>query len=190
VRHRGFTLIEILMVVVIIAILVGLLVPSVALLQRMRSKAVTERLLNNVVFAMTKYMDANPVIDPATEAVLNCAPPHQSEPWPLLGLGSVRYLELPHRSLGDGAGRRVQAPADGRTILDGFSTPIVVRLAFETVNNRRVLSRMEIASRNGSNHAAYPDPDDIIWRYDSERDAAGSLSADEFRNAGKFWRMR
>ncbi len=185
-RRSAFTLIEILVVVGIVAVLVALTVMSVSLLNRMRAQATTSRLLDNVVFSMTKYLDANPVFAPAALADFNASP---SRPWKYLGVGSNRLLELSAKSLGTATGAGVTSIQDAETILDGWGTPLVFRITQgPTINGRTVPARIEIASRGRTTQTPYPDADDLIWRYDA--DGSPGLTGDDARFVGRFWRKQ
>jgi len=185
-QRRAFTLIELLVVITIIATLMGLLLAGLSVLQRMRAKATTERLLTNVVYAMTQYIDANPAFDATAVADLNGTP---SKAWKYLGRNGNRYLELRSGELGDANGKRGANPQTADTIIDGFGLPLVVRITQGgLLNQRRLLARVEIASRAGSGAGAYPDADDLIWRFDA--DGSTGLSTAEARNVGKFWRKQ
>ncbi len=170
----------------IIAGLIALTVSSVAILNRMRAQTTTDRLLSNVVFAMTKYLDANPVFAPAALADFNASP---SQPWQYLGTGSDRLLEIPLKQLGAASGARATSQQDAATILDGWGTPLVFRITQgPTINGRTVPARIEIASRGKTTQDPYPDSDDIIWRYDA--DGSSGLTGDDARFVGKFWRKQ
>lgn len=56
-RRRGFTLIEMLVVVVVIAILAGVLLPAMSVIRKKRSQTSTYKQLNNLGNAISRYMD-------------------------------------------------------------------------------------------------------------------------------------
>lgn len=185
-RRPGFTLIELLITLTVIVILVGLLMSGLSVLRRMRAKVASERLLSQVVYAMTSYLDANPTIDASAEADFNATP---SLVWKYLGRGGNRLLELPTTQLGTASGGPVSDPQAAETILDGFGAPLVFRVVQgPVISGRRVPSRIEIASRNGTQKVAYPDGDDIIWRFDA--DGSTGLTQTEQNQVGKFWRRQ
>jgi prepilin-type N-terminal cleavage/methylation domain-containing protein len=61
-RSRGFTLIEILIVVAIICVLIALLMPALALLRRMQAKASTMNLFQHLSTGLTNYLHDYPLI--------------------------------------------------------------------------------------------------------------------------------
>jgi prepilin-type N-terminal cleavage/methylation domain-containing protein len=58
-RTRGFTLIELLVVISVIAVLLGLLFPTITLVRNMARKAKTQTTLGQICSALEKYRDVN-----------------------------------------------------------------------------------------------------------------------------------
>src|ERR1043165_2388157 len=119
-RRHAFTLIELLVTICVIVVLIGLLLTGLSIMRRMRARMASERLLSQLVYAMTTYLDANPSLDATAVADFNGPP---SRVWPYLGRSADRLLELPLTQLGDDGGKPVSDPQDARTILDGFGEP-------------------------------------------------------------------
>ncbi len=137
--RRGFTMIELLVVVAVIGILMALLMPALSILRRSQRKASTMDLMQHVTTALTNYLADYPVLGNLPDSS-----DFKTSPWTFLNRNPIlakktAYIELPVARLAKGAAGSysIATPYDAQHLLDHFET-----------GNRANLLRFEI--RNSS----------------------------------------
>jgi prepilin-type N-terminal cleavage/methylation domain-containing protein len=175
-RERGFTLVEILIVVLVIAILLSLLMPALAHLRRKGRIVATNELMQQLATALTDYMDRYPSLgDPALP---DPSSDFKDQPWKFLYINWVKNLkeepklQLQVKLLTTGGAAYAPATSlnDGERILDYFPNGAHTNaLWFDVKNepvagftNRFATTEVRIYSSAGTLNDRR---DDIIWEY-------------------------
>jgi prepilin-type N-terminal cleavage/methylation domain-containing protein len=179
-RHpgrRGFTLIELIVAISVIAILLSLLMPALAMLKRNANKAKTLDLMAHVTTALTHYLADYPVLgaddDPKSKDFADR--PLQFLIRNQLAAKKEPYIELELRQTAKGSGPAYEAVdniRDAEHILDFFPNGgRSNRLQFEIVSSqlatstRWYTSEVRLISTAGTPN---DDKDDLIYEYTSQ----------------------
>ena len=152
-QRRGFTLIEILVVVAIIGVLAALLIPTLTMLQDRQKRGATTEQIDQIGYALAEYLKTSPVFGDDIDG--DGVPDRQGVPYDPLPDGSyiipdvwtyigARYVkdgepplvEIKSQNLRT-SGRESAGLRDGEIILDSWDQPIVVRLTNETAKRER-----------------------------------------------------
>ncbi|MFM2089760.1 MAG: hypothetical protein RLZZ127_249 [Planctomycetota bacterium] len=163
-RNQGFTLIEILVVVSVIAVLAALLFPALGLLRRSSHAVATQHVMDNLATAINSYLSEDALLGDTDAGFA-------ADPWAYLhrrwvAAGKPAPMEsLALRHLGDAQGLPVSDISAGRTILDGFGRVMVFSATSAVgLGSRRYTTGVMIRS-SGSDEA---DPsDDITMQLDA-----------------------
>ncbi len=102
--RRGFTMIELLVVISIIAILSGMLFGVLNMLKRQQKKVATTSLMSQLTVALNDYLGTYPIIG---DLPGQYSQSFVDSPWTYLGrnpllAGKVPYIDLPEKSLARG----------------------------------------------------------------------------------------
>jgi prepilin-type N-terminal cleavage/methylation domain-containing protein len=155
---RGFTLVELLMVITIICILAGLLIPGLGILKRKQREAETLRLMNEMQYTLSVYLSTYPLLGEPPALTF------EDQPWEFLGLRQLRLdekpmLNLPAKYLATSTGSSVVKAIDGILIRDAFRMPFVWATINLPAGTPRYSNGIALVSQAGTK--AFP-KDDLI----------------------------
>lgn len=165
--RRAFTLIEVLVAVTIIAILLGALLPGLAILRRHQRTQETRALLNGLEYALTQYLDAYGVIGDGgnEEDFIN-------KPWVYLGVrpleaGRAPFIDPgPKRLKGGTATAMTPAGALAATqICDAWDGAFIWKIDNLSLSGRQYTNSIHVSSTAGTPGKA---GDDLHIRWNSE----------------------
>lgn len=161
-RRRGFTLIELMVVVLIIAVLAGLLLPALAALRRSRAKAATLSLIEHVTSALTDYLQEHPSLGDLADGSDFAAKPFIYLNRTPRAAGQAPYLELKREQMGIGS-TPASGENDAETIIDAFGEPLVFTIVNGTLAGRTFTREVAVTSTLATTDTT----DDIGFRYTS-----------------------
>ncbi len=172
-RQRGFTLVELLVTISIIVLLAALLLPVMSMLRKKQRTTTTAALMNQVVLALTSYLELHPTLGDGNDDTAFARDPLRYLVRDPARSGRGAYLELRinqmvRDSSGSGTGPFVTATAaDATHLADSWRDPIEFQVKHLAVagSPRRYVGRLVLRSRAGS-----ADPrrdDDLVLEYTS-----------------------
>ena len=166
-RRPGFTLIEVLVAVTIIAILIGALLPALALLRRHQRSQETRALLNSLEYGLTQYLDSYGVLGDGGDAEQ-----FEEKPWVYLG---VRQLEAGRAPFVDPGPKRLKGgtpeamtPAgalEATQICDAWGGVLVWEIENQSLAGKQFSNKIHVISTAGT--PGKPS-DDLHIRWNSE----------------------
>ena len=161
-RSRGFTLVEMLTVISIIAILTGALLGGLSILKKSQSKPSTRALIDQLSAAIDAYISDYGVLgDSAADFQAN---PLTYLRQRSLEAGKVPYLELK------------QTQMNGMQILDAFKNPLQI-VVTEGSSVRRHTTTVVITSYCGTGDATTNTQDDVQSEWSVTGDSNGGYQA-------------
>jgi prepilin-type N-terminal cleavage/methylation domain-containing protein len=119
-RHHGFTLVELLVVIGIVALLLSILLPAISMARSRANRTVCQAQLRDIGAAFTMYMTDSKGILPAVNTIPSIKPPPDNSP------SVVKLLQPYIRS----ANKVFRCPAD-RITKDTANAPTGVETYFE-----------------------------------------------------------
>jgi prepilin-type N-terminal cleavage/methylation domain-containing protein len=179
-RSRGFTLIELMVVVAIISILAGMVLAGLGVLRRQQKIASTLDLMTHLTTAVDKYLSEWPRL--GCEGTVNDSSDFIADPWEFLfkryhRAGKVPLIEVPLSRLvtkiGAGACTKPEAVQTATHIADHFGNTPVNVLSWTIVNHNRGSGRSFLYTQAiilRSSAGTNGDPkDDLVFFWSSDK---------------------
>lgn len=156
--RRAFTLIELLVVITVIVVLIGLLLPGVAMVRQAQARNATLKLMNEIAYVTTEYLGQKGDL-PSSYATGTLANFLVDEP---------RAADQPDRvSL-----KPIQR--DGGQVLDAWGNPIQVTVVNANALGQPYVQSIRLLSR-GHKSAPAQTEDDLVFLYETDNAAARAV---------------
>lgn len=153
--RRAFTLIELLVVITVIVVLIGLLLPGVAMVRQAQARNVTLKLMSEIAYVTTEYLGQHGELSTsyATGTLANFL------------VDEPRALSQPDRV----ALKPMQR--DGGQVLDAWGNAIQVTVVNANALGQPYVRSIRLLSRGHKSQPAQTE-DDIIFLYEADNAAA------------------